>query len=242
MNTLKSKLSPYIYVAIAALLALALVFQGMRLSWATFQSWRVARIVKGWEEEEKTEKEKKPDDLAKKKPSPPDRKQNKNPGKEKKEDKYKAIVEKGVFAKKRQTPPPQLSAIMGDQAIFGSKVVGVGAQAGGWKVVEIGEKLVVIEKDGKKQTLKLFQELKMPDPPKPKPTPGKPSGPPDSEDGKKPPKEPETQNENSETSQSQEAKETQGATAGEGLAVSERSARPSGSAGGRRMKPRRAGQ
>ena len=81
-------------------------------------------------------------------------------------EKYQAVVEKGLFGKKEPPPGiPKLFGILGEFALLGNsandaKRYEVGAQLpGNAKLVEIHLNSVVLEKDGKKQTITLFPEL-----------------------------------------------------------------------------------
>ena len=92
--------------------------------------------------------------------APPDRE-----GVEKPEH-YKAIAEKGSLGKQKpQAAKPQLFGILGDFAFMGNspqdaKPYAIGAQfPGGEKLVEIHLNSVVIEKDGKRETLNVFPAL-----------------------------------------------------------------------------------
>ena len=77
----------------------------------------------------------------------------------------------------------QLAGILGDSALFGTSPESASPYAvgstipGGDKVVAIGINEVVVEKDGKQRTLKVFPELKMSLPKKPLGPPGPPAGP-----------------------------------------------------------------
>ena len=78
---------------------------------------------------------------------------------------YKTIAEKGHFGKKKPPPKPQLFGILGEFAFMGNspqdaKPYAIGAQfPSGEKLVEIHLNSVVLEKDGKRQTLKVFPDI-----------------------------------------------------------------------------------
>jgi len=83
---------------------------------------------------------------------------------------YKAIAEKGLFGKAKQKKGPgvpRLFGVLGEFALLGnspgdSKPYALGAEvAGGHKLVEIHLDSVVLEKDGKKLTLKVFPDSKV---------------------------------------------------------------------------------
>jgi len=95
---------------------------------------------------------------------------------------YKPLLEQGLFGKKKELNPPELYGILGKLALMGNSPddakpyeVGAGLPDGS-KLVEILLASVVIEKDGKKQTIVLFPELgtkaeSPPGPPQPQPSP-----------------------------------------------------------------------
>jgi hypothetical protein len=99
-------------------------------------------------------------------------------------DEYKPLLEKGHFGKRKEGPPkpPALFGILGKVALLGNSPddakpyeVGAGLPDGS-KLVEILLASVVIEKDGKKQTIVLFPELGTKaeppaGPPQPQPSP-----------------------------------------------------------------------
>ena len=77
---------------------------------------------------------------------------------------YEAIVEEEHFGKKPKPPRLQLFGILGDSALIGkspqnAKLHKADAKLSGDHVlVEVGADYVVIEREGKRQTLKLFGE------------------------------------------------------------------------------------
>jgi hypothetical protein len=81
---------------------------------------------------------------------------------------YDVIFEKGVIGTKVQARPPKLMlmGVMGDSALLGTspedaKLYEVGAELPqGGKLIEIGSDMVVVEIDGKQQTITVFPELK----------------------------------------------------------------------------------
>lgn len=81
-------------------------------------------------------------------------------------EKYNAILEKGVLGVPPKEQPPQLFGILGDVALIGGAPEQVqeykeGADLpSGEKVVRVGVDSVELEKDGEKQTLEIFPELK----------------------------------------------------------------------------------
>ena len=94
---------------------------------------------------------------------------------------YQIILEKAHLGKETSSAPkqPQLFGILGESALMGNspkdiKPYAVGAQLpGGFKLLEMHLNSVVIEKDGKKQTIVLFPELgAKPGPPAPQPPAG----------------------------------------------------------------------
>ena len=78
---------------------------------------------------------------------------------------YDEIAKNGHLGANKRPPKPQLFGILGDCALIGSsptsaKPYRVGAQVpGGGKVAEIRLNEVVLDKDGAKQTLKVFADL-----------------------------------------------------------------------------------
>jgi len=78
---------------------------------------------------------------------------------------YKIIAEKGHFGRKKLAPGPQLFGILGEFAFMGNtpqnaKPYAVGAQfPSGEKLVKIHLNSVVLEKDGKRRTLKVFPDI-----------------------------------------------------------------------------------
>jgi hypothetical protein len=87
---------------------------------------------------------------------------------------YESITAGGHFGKDKPPPQPKLFGVLGEYALLGSApekadLHKVGAKLpGDYVLTEIGADHVVLEKDGKKQTLKLFGD----------PMPTHPSGPP----------------------------------------------------------------
>ena len=98
---------------------------------------------------------------------------------------YKAIAEKGFPGKqKEKKAEPKLIGILGDVALLGSspedaKPYALGAKVSEYEVVEIRLNSVVLEKDGKKLTLKVFPDGKPEQPPEKqeRPAPEKPPEP-----------------------------------------------------------------
>ncbi len=81
---------------------------------------------------------------------------------------YQVIAEKGHFGKlekKKEPPKPKLFGVLGEFAFIGNsaqdaKPYAIGAEVpGGAKLLEIHPNSVVLEKDGKRQTLAVFPEL-----------------------------------------------------------------------------------
>ncbi len=85
----------------------------------------------------------------------------------------KKLAEQGLFGKKPAPPQPQLFGILGDSAMMGNnansaKLYAVDAKLpDGSKLVELQENAVVVERDGKRKTIKLFPELNAPSGPHP---------------------------------------------------------------------------
>ncbi|CAN5486099.1 hypothetical protein BH09SUM1_BH09SUM1_23370 [soil metagenome] len=76
-------------------------------------------------------------------------------------DPYAEIAKGGLFGPPKPETPIVLSAIIADTSIINGQTVKVGDTVGnGSKVIEIRSDAVVLEKDGVKNELKIFSELK----------------------------------------------------------------------------------
>ena len=79
---------------------------------------------------------------------------------------YNPILEKGVLGVPPQEQPPQLFGVLGTVALIGGAPEQVqeysegGVLPSGEKVIHIGVDSVELEKDGQKQTLSVFPDLK----------------------------------------------------------------------------------
>ncbi len=79
---------------------------------------------------------------------------------------YDGIVQKGILGKVSKKASQTLFGILGDSALFGTsakdaKPYKVGAEIpGGEKIVEVSLDEVVLEKDGKQRTVKVFPDVK----------------------------------------------------------------------------------
>jgi hypothetical protein len=144
--------------AIAALLAILLVWQFLHLGIVKIRSHSMAN---------KTISLKSPTDASD---------QTKNEIVDKKDDKkakeylakYKPIIERAMFGKrkdnngkgkKKKSSSLVCSGIMGNQAIIDNKLVKVGATIGDATLISIHSNKVVIERNGKKQDISIFPDL-----------------------------------------------------------------------------------
>lgn len=79
---------------------------------------------------------------------------------EQEDDPYKVIRDGLVLGIPPAPPSPQLTAIVGEQAIIDNRPVSEGEMiSDGSKVLEILSNKVIVEKDGAKRDLVLFQEV-----------------------------------------------------------------------------------
>ena len=103
---------------------------------------------------------------------------------------YEGIAKLGSLGSVSGTA--RLVGILGDSALFGTSPSSARPYAAGatvpgvGKIVDIGINTVVVEKDGKERTLKVFPELKMTPPKKPSGPPSRPGPPPTAASGKPP--------------------------------------------------------
>ena len=184
-----SELGIYLRGVLIVVLAAAVLWQGMRLGASWWRASAIDRTVARWEEKHPKKREKKKEGEAQKPPAgkqvsaapmpgngmkpsgPPNMppgarppRKPPQPGKEKpaEEDMY-AELRKGDLLGPPQPnpPPPQISAIIGDMAIIDNAEKRVGDTVrDGAKIVEIHSNKVILEKDGKRSDLVLFQPMK----------------------------------------------------------------------------------
>lgn len=133
---------PIIQAALIFVLGIVLVWQLLVLGGTIWDYAMVKRSAARWESRIDNAEEKK----------------NKEPESDKKE--YAELKQGGLIGlPKPPSPPPQLTAIMGEVAIINNQEARVGENAGGMKIVEIQTNKVILEKDGQRSELTVFSGI-----------------------------------------------------------------------------------